>query len=75
MTNGRRVTLTPGQYRVVQALMFDGADNPTIALRLDMGLSAVSMTLSRVFDRTGYYGRTALALAIARGWLIIEEHK
>ena len=60
------VTVTPKQFRVARELARDGADNETIARRLDCSIETVRSHLSGLYERTGMQSRTELAVALAR---------
>ena len=60
------------QYDVVQQLAFDGADNETIGRRLGLSTETVRSHLQAAYRRTGFNSRTALALAVDRGEIILR---
>jgi DNA-binding NarL/FixJ family response regulator len=61
------IEVTPGEWRVLTAFLYDGASNPTLALRLGIDIMTVKSHLSRIMQRANVDNRAALAIAIARG--------
>src|SRR5690348_5249395 len=55
---------------VLDAFLFDGADNATVAARCKKDIETVKTHLARVMRRAGVGNRTELAVALLRGWLI-----
>ena len=53
----------------IAALVATGASNKEIARQLFISIKTVKNTLTRVFEKTGAYSRTELAIQIVRsGW-------
>ena len=62
------VHLTATEFRVLKALMIDGADNETIARRVGgIGLQTVKTHMRRIYKKTGLHWRAELVLAVERG--------
>lgn len=61
------IVLRPREMDALRALMFDGADNHTLARRLGIKYETLKFYMRRLIERTGYPSRTALVLAYERG--------
>lgn len=60
------------QYQVLQELLKDGADNPTIALRLGIAPDTVKCHIKILLAKTGLANRTELAVAVLQGHLVVK---
>jgi DNA-binding CsgD family transcriptional regulator len=67
------VTLTGHEQRIIRLLLAGGGRNADIAAAAGCNEHAVSATLARIYERTGYHTRLALALAVERGELTITD--
>lgn len=63
----RVVDVTHRESQVAYNLVWDGADNATIARRLGLAEETVKHYMKSVLRRTGYATRTQLVVAMLRG--------
>jgi DNA-binding NarL/FixJ family response regulator len=77
LTEPRLVTVTPRQRAVVGELARDGADNPTIALRLGITSHTVKSHVKHVISAVGADNRTHLVVLLLRGHvrLRVEDNR
>ena len=61
-----RVTITPGQAKVLREFMRDGASNAEIATRMFLAEDTVKAHMKQIMRRTGCVSRTALAIDLFR---------
>lgn len=69
----RTVVVSPAQYRVLRALLHDGADNDTLARRLGIGVPTIKDHLRVLFAATGTTTRTELVVAVLRGRVRVTD--
>lgn len=62
----REVRVPVGQFQTLRALLVDGADNRTIARRLNVSEHTVKTQLRRLYENTGYHSKSELICALAR---------
>jgi DNA-binding NarL/FixJ family response regulator len=67
----RVLVVSASERRVLEAFMFDGSDNETIARRLSLTSDTVRTHLRNIYARAGIHTRTELALAIERQQVVL----
>lgn len=63
----RLIVLSPSEWRVYCALRYDGANDLTIARRLDLSKNTVKTHLRRIFAKADVASRAALLAAELNG--------
>lgn len=63
----RSVEVTQRQYEVVYQLIYDGADNETIARRMRIKTGTVNDHMKAILKAAGFCNRTELAVAMLKG--------
>jgi DNA-binding NarL/FixJ family response regulator len=66
------VRVSHRQYQVLQQLAYDGPDDETIARRLGISVDTVRTHLKAAYRKIGTNRRTAVALMVDRGELILK---
>lgn len=71
------VTLTDREVDVLEKLMMDGADNKTIARRLELSIETVKTHMRSILSKTdlSHTNRTVLALAVARQEVVVLDSR
>lgn len=73
MAEPRLVRCTEAEIRVLTELVRDGAENVTIAKRLHLSYDTVKTHLKRVTCRIQTPNRTALAVGLVRGDIVVRD--
>ena len=71
----RLAVVTPAQRAVIGELTRDGADNPTIGLRLDISEHTVKTHVKAALKATGADNRTHLVCLLLRGHVRLRVAK
>lgn len=58
---------------MLRGLLFDGADNATLARRLEVDVETVKTYVGQMLRRTQIPNRTALAVAVLRDDLVVID--
>lgn len=61
------VEVSDSAFRVLTALLHDGADTVTLSRRVGLAENTVKVHMKALFQATGCRSRTALAVAVLRG--------
>lgn len=73
MTGPAYVRASRRELEVLRELLWDGADNMTIALRLRVSRDTVKTHIANLFIKAGVSNRTALVINICRGHIIVLD--
>ncbi len=72
MTNARLIVLTPTQRAVLGHLAWDGADNPTIALRMGLSEYTIKHHMKGVMAAFGAKTRAAVVTDCLRSRVVVR---
>lgn len=72
MSGPRVAVISRAEYAVIRELAHDGADNAEIADRLGISVDTVKCHFKGVMKATGEPTRTALAVGLLRGRIVLR---